>query len=992
MSTSNAIRSTSNPIRHAVRYALVAAAAASVIGTAPAVAQDSETAIAEVIVTGSRILRQDFESPSPIVTIAADNFLLSGEQQIETVLNSLPQLVPSITTTSNNPSNGGQAFADLRGLGAERTLVLMDGMRLPPSNNTGIVDLNTIPTGLIESIEILSGGASSTYGSDAVAGVVNFRMKRNFSGVEINVRRNSTFESDGERLMAEVLVGGNFADNRGNAVLAFSYDKRDEILAGARPFSVVSLGPTLTASGSGTVPEGRIDWGANAPAQTVLDSLFGNGLVTPSTPIGFNTDGTLFSFGLSANPDINVVNFKGDTSDPGYNPNAFSYNFAPVNYLQLPLERRQVAAFGRYDVVPDRVEMYGRLMYSTYNADQQLASSPITCASPTTPGCTIPVTNAAIPAELRTLLESRADPDAPLTFTKRLVEAGARIQENQWDVVQGLIGLRGDFDVAGESWGWDVFASWGRAQGTQLQSGNVSRSALQRAYDDPTVYASSGCALFNPFGVGNLTPECAAQVSIDTTNVIETEQINIVASLSGALFALPAGQARFAAGAEYRQNDASFRPDQFLASGDVVGFNAGQPVAGRITVMEPFLEVAVPIIADVPGARYVGLDLGYRHSDYNLAGSVDTYKVGLQWNPIDEVKFRGGVNRSIRAPNINELFLPRQENFPQYTDPCNASGSFRTGPNADQVRALCIAQGIPEAAVDSFSQVNPQARAFVGGNKELKPEKADGWGLGFTYQSSSASEWFSRFNVSLDYYSIEIEDVIDSLTTSSIVGRCFNQLDANPTFDPNNPYCQLFSRNPANFGVTDVVTTDLNLSAEKAEGIDMNLDWGLPLTAFGASDAAGDLNFRLLWTYILSREQQETVTDPFIPREGTISQTVGSAYPKHKVNLVTTYTVADVQLRYGLQFIDGMRVVNNDALLTPSTSARPTVPSYVYHDLSARWNMNSMLGITVGVNNIFDKDPPIYTTNSQAGIQSNTDPSTYDVLGRRYFVNFTASF
>ncbi|MGQ0430683.1 MAG: TonB-dependent receptor plug domain-containing protein, partial [Gammaproteobacteria bacterium] len=399
--------STNHLTRQAVRLTLAAAAAAAAYAP-PLVAQDD---IGAVIVTGSRIARQDFEATSPVVTISNDYFKMSGEPQIEKILNDLPQLVPSITTTSNNPSNQGQANVNLRGLGTGRTMVLMDGTAMQPSNVSGLIDTNTIPAALIESVEILTGGASSTYGSDAVAGVLNFRMRRNFDGVQLNAQHGVTEASDGKTLAVDVVMGSDFADDRGNAVIAFSYDDRDEVLAGARPFGEVSLGPTLTPVGSGTVPDGAVSWGTNAPTQNTIDSVFGayggytNGSVPPAAIIGLNTNGTVFSFGrgITAQP---VVHFLGNTSDPGFNPLSYSYNYGPVNYLQLPLERRQAAAFVRYDLVPDRAELYSRLMYTTYSADQQLAPTPVSSGL----GVSVPVTNTAIPADLRALLNGRGCP------------------------------------------------------------------------------------------------------------------------------------------------------------------------------------------------------------------------------------------------------------------------------------------------------------------------------------------------------------------------------------------------------------------------------------------------------------------------------------------------------------------------------------------------------------------------------------------------------
>jgi len=1013
------------PSSYLTRRAVHLTLAAAAVATAYAPQAMAQEALGEeVIVTGTRIMRQDYVSTSPVVTLSSEVFEMSGEPQIEKILNELPQLVPSITTTSNNPSNGGQANINLRGLGTARTLVLLDGTRMQPSNVGGVIDLNTIPAALIDSVEILTGGASSVYGSDAIAGVVNFRMKRDFEGVQFGIQYGVTEQEDGETVAADVTMGGNFADDRGNAVVALSYDDRKEVLAGARPFGEVSLSRILTPSGSGTVPDGSVSWGANAPTQAALDAVFAGygvaaGVVPPAATIGINPNGTVFSFGrgTTAQP---VANYLGDTSDPGFNPLSYSYNFGPVNYLQLPLTRRQAAAFIRYDLVPDSVELYSRVTYTTYSADQQLAATPISSGL----GTSVPVTNSQIPADLRTLLMNRgcsptapvvpgspcpggtqnvAQRDANFTLGRRTVEVGARTQDNSYDVAQALIGVKGDLP---NDWRWDVYGSWGHLQNVNIQGGNVSRSRMNSALINPAFFASQGCTAFNPFGVGNITPECAKAIAIRASNILETEQLNLEASLTGSLFDMPAGPLQFAVGAAYLETKADFRPDEFLASGDVVGFNAQQPVSGKIDVMEPFVEFAVPLLSEQPFANYLGLELGYRYSDYNLAGEVDTYKVALQWRPVESFQFRASYNRAIRAPGISELFLPQQENFPSYSDPCNITSSKRlgadgvvggTGANADgpdyvQVTALCQASGIPAGTLPTYIQTFPQARAFVGGNTELDPETADTYTLGVAWQSQAQSEWAQDLSISVDYYNYEIEEVISSLSVTSIIGRCFNDLGSNPTYDLNNQFCQLFTRDATTFRPDNVKTTTLNLAGREHEGVDLQVDWGIPLSAMGASESAGDLSFRLLWTHLLNKADQETSADLFYSYDGTISQTVGSANPTDKAVLTTTWKVGDFSVRYNLRFIDRMDVVNNDAAFSsPTIGVRPWVPSYVYHDLAARWE-HDKYSATLGVNNIADKDPPIYTTDAQAGIQSNTDPSTYDVLGRRYFLSLGVKF
>jgi iron complex outermembrane recepter protein len=330
-------------IQRAVRFALLMGAAASTtLATQTVVAQEQDAEAASssldtVTVTGSRIRRQDYEASSPVVTIGADVFAQAGTQQIEQVLNELPQLVPSVTTTSNNPSNGGQANINLRGLGTQRTLVLLDGLRLTPSNASGAVDLNTIPSGLIESVEILTGGSSSVYGSDAISGVVNIRTKRNFEGVQFTVKSGVTAENDGRTQVLELLVGGNFNDDKGNAVFAVTVDDRDALLAGSRAFSSVQLGPNFRPQGSTTTPEGYIAWATtNRPTQGAYDTLFGPG-ISNSSAVGFNANGSVFSY-------TPVRSFTGDTSGPGLQSGEL---FVQLRAGQLPAAAARAQAVRR---------------------------------------------------------------------------------------------------------------------------------------------------------------------------------------------------------------------------------------------------------------------------------------------------------------------------------------------------------------------------------------------------------------------------------------------------------------------------------------------------------------------------------------------------------------------------------------------------------------------------------------------------------------------
>lgn len=963
-----------NAIRNAVRTALFTGALATAAGyTSIAAAQGAGEEVEEITVTGSRILRKDYETASPVFTLDAKSISDAGTPQIEQVLNELPQLVPTITTTSNNPSLGGQANVDLRGLGTGRTLVLVDGARVQPSTVSGTIDLNTIPAGLIESVEIVTGGGSAVYGSDAIAGVVNIKMRRDFEGVQISALSGQAAEGDGATTGINVLLGGNFAEGRGNAVLYMSYDDRDSVFAGDRAYSAVALGPTLAPLGSTSIPNGYYVASGNNPAtQAAYDAVFGQygaapGQVPNTSYIGFNEGGSVFS-------RTGTVNFQGDTTDPGFNASNYTYNYSPVNYLQLPLERRQMAAFGHY-ALSDSVEVYAKMGYTNYTAAQELAASPVSSGV----GTSMLPTNPYIPADLATILASRTNPDGSFLFTKRTLEVGSRNSTNSYDVVQTTLGARGDFQFGENDWNWDVLYGWGRTQRSELQSGNVSRSRLQSAYDATAANPDPlGCGGLNPFGLNAISADCAAAIAIQAQNTTELTNTYVTASFTGGIVDLPAGTLATAFGAEYRKSDAAFRPDEFLASGDVVGFNAGQPVEGSIDVKEYFVELSVPILSDITGINYLGLDAAYRYSDYNLAGGVDTYMAGLEYEPVDSIKIRGSYNRAIAAPNVNQLFRPRSEGFPAYTDPCWDGSAERTGPDAAQVNALCAAQG----ASASFPQGNSQVRALVGGNPDLGPESADTYTAGVVW-SPDFSE--THLRVAIDWFRYEIKERIGSVGAASIVSRCFNNQEANPSYSNANIWCGLFERNSAGIA-ENVLSNDQNLGAMNLDGVDMQFDLSRDI-------GPGELSANMALTKLLKWQQQEDPASPLTNQEGTIGILVAETLPEWKARLSVGYEIGKFDVRWTMNYIDAMDVVNSDADRTLVTNGIvPTVPSYLYHRLTGTWMPIDGLSVTFGIANIADKQPPIYTSDSRAGIQANTDPSTYDALGRRYFLTGTYSF
>lgn len=977
-----------NPIRSAVRQALWLGALATTAGYGPqAAAQDDESQpLEEITVTGSRIVRQDYQSASPISTVDAELFEQTGAPTIETVLNTLPQFVPAITTTSNNPSNGGQANVALRGLDTTRTLVLLDGRRIVPSNDTGVVDLNLIPASIIENVEIITGGASAVYGSDAVAGVVNIKT-REFTGLELTSNYGVTSEDDGETLSLGITGGLESDDGRGYAFGTLNWSDRDPVLQGERAFSSVSLdwdGDSFEPLGSSTIRQGR--WNAiasNAPTQAALDAYFGAqdpsyvpGSAQPGHNYGFNPDGSLFD----ASP---VINFTGDANEPlqPVNPASYTYNYAPPNYLQLPLERKSF--FGRAGFeLSENTEIYSQVLWADYNADQALAPTPMT-------GVYVRPDNPNIDPDVAALLATRPDPDAPFSYLKRMIEVGPRIVSNNYEVTQFLAGMRGTLPFA-ESWEWDAYGSWGNVDRTDFQQGNVSRSAFEQLSLADDHGASLCGAPLNPFGIGSISPECAAFVSRSAINNRTIKQTVGEAFVTGPVFEMPAGEVQAAFGVMYKEDEYSFQPDSSLTATsvdplfgnvrtDIVGFNAQQNVRGDTDSKEIYAEANFPLLADMPAIRQLDLTLGYRFADHSVAGNMSSYKAEGIWDINDAFTVRGGYQRALRAPNINELFRPATINFPSVGlgDPCSnnfndPNGNVLGAQDDPDARALCVAQGIPDNALDAYSFANTQFQGLEGGNPNLTEETADTYTLGAVFRGTSDGI-LADFQASIDYYSINIEDAIAAIDAKDVVERCFDRR-FNPNLQNDNFYCGFFSRLPGTNTITDALEVDTNIAELEVQGIDLQFDY--------AVDAGpGTARFKWVSSYLLSWEEATVQGEDLVDFAGTASDDF-DALPEWKWSFTTGYTVGgfDGDLRW--RHIDEMSDTSFPAF---------TLDSVDYLDLTLGYTFSDTLEglrLRLGVTNLTDEDPIIYPSQQQ----SNTDPSTYDILGRRYFVSATYTF
>jgi outer membrane receptor protein involved in Fe transport len=958
----------------------------AVLISAPAMAQDVE----ELVVTGSRIVRQDLTSVSPIATVGSAELQASGVVNTENLLNTLPQAVPGVTSTVNNGS-GGAATVNLRGLGANRTLVLVDGKRQTPTTQAGTVDLNLIPPALIDRIEVVTGGASAVYGSDAVSGVVNFIMKRNFEGLEFTAGYTVTDDGDAPIYSADVTMGANFADGRGNVVLSLGHNKREALTQGERGGTLaISLGEPSAAqraAGVGLIFSGS---GSNEPGR--VSPFVGGRFVTLPGVANNAANSALFL----QSGDVRLYAGAPDT-----------YNFAPVNYLQTPQERYSVTGLAHYDVT-ETIEAFAKGNFVNSQVTTQLAPTPIgnrifrftldnnpflTPAAKqalnslgSTTQYSIPSGSAPYAAGNYTDVDSDGDglfDTVTGTFNRRLSEVGPRISDFNFFGFQLQTGLRGVVEAIDGQ--WETYIQYGNTHGSNSLLGDTSLARIQQglllnaagtACSDP----SNGCVPVNLFGEGRLSPAAANFIGTRINSSQDYEQIVASAFVSGNssnFFELPAGPVGFALGAEYRSEEFDFRPSQDLAVGNLTGFNASPPVSGGFDVYDLYGELLVPVVRDLPFIQELNLELAGRLSDYSSQSEMTkTYKVAGDWRVFEDLRLRGSYNRAVRAPSVGELFRPAGNSFPTATDPCSAQGN----PNA-QVRAACIASGVPANLVGQI-QANQQTQTLSGGNPDLEPEVADTFTGGLVWTPS----FIPGLQITADYFDIKIKDLITSFggSTSNVLNVCYGPIVQGA---PTSPYCQVIRR-LANGSIEFVSLQDRNVATLTAKGVDIDVTYTFALENLGLP-AWGDVQIRSLYTNTWENTlKPDEISTPIkcADKFGTRCNSGGTGIiPRHKLNTRFKWTNGDWGATLVWNYIDD---VNDDNPAT--TYVVEHIDAKNYFDLSADWRATENVEFTVGVRNLTQEAYPILGGN--ASPSNSGYPNTYDVLGRVFFANVGLRF
>lgn len=1004
----------------------VFAAAAAAFSGAPAMAQDAEEEEA-IVVTGSRIQRQDYVSTSPITTVGQEQVLRNADVTLDTFLNTLPAVNPAGTTTSNNPGNGGQSNIDLRGLGANRNLVLIDGARAMVSANNLTVDINTIPQAMIGNIEVITGGAGAVYGADAVAGVVNFLLLDNFEGVDLRTTySNSTEFWDAEEYNISGVVGANFDGGRGNFSLGIERSVREIQIKSQREFSANA---TATTS---FLPEGALFFASsNAPTEAAYDAIFATygspaGAQTlASGNTGFNLNGTLFYKGVFNSP-LDVVNFLYPLDlavNANLFPDLYSYNFDAVNILTLPLERTSFLSRFNYEFDND-VEVYGRVGWSEYSSATALAPTPFPTVTGRAPGNTtlasqftspliaftgganppgfcsatnrcqisnqmvIPVTNPFIPADLATLLASRSGDNLNLvgsgateafTMRQRTLSIGLRQSFTENTVVQYQFGVRGPIGTSG--WDFDASFNHGITEIDVTQAGNVDTQRVQQLLEAPDGGVSiCGPTGFNVFGRHPLSAACVAFLAKSASQTNEFIQDIFTGYISGDLFQMPAGPVQTVFGVEYRGFQYAFDPGS--AGGPISGFNSTPPAAGQNSFTDFFMEAGIPIAEGLDvtiGARQSRAETHDQTTGLDGAGSTDeTYKVEATWTPVESWLLRASYQTAVRAPNFGELFAGGGS-APQIFDPCSVGTARRSGPDAIPMAALCTATGL--GGVATFVQTpGAQASISTAGNTSLSPETAETITIGAVFTSPWAN---TDLRASIDYYNISISDPILAPGVNQVIASCYNYYGTNPTYSLSDPSCTAIYR--AGGDILSIYGTGpngtypgINGGSIETSGIDVQVDYGVEL------GDSGNLRFNLLVNRLLTWTQKDADFLPeldFAGAVGFFGEGLGQSFPEWKATLNTSWEIGDFTFNVRNRYIGSM--INRAAVLFPGEDAQFTGTDAIwYTDLSAEWQVTENAGLRLGVNNVVDEQPPEYAPN----VQSGTDPSLFDVVGRRVFM------
>lgn len=950
-------------LRQSTALVITLSLAGAALEISPSYAQDDDEAIEMIVVTGSRISRSGATSSTPTTVINSEQIALSGELKIGDLLREFPAFAPGINSQNTNVSfiNAGLNLADLRDLGTNRTLVLVNGRRRVGSQpDTTAVDLNTIPSSMIERVEVITGGASAIYGADAVAGVVNLIMKDDFEGIEIHAQTGVSSRGDGEEYSLAATIGGNFADDRGNAVFHVSWDKESSIGFEDRPGGI--SGRQFIPNPSSTGPNDGIDDFIIMDNIRQIGGQQESAFIIGGEVFAFNPDGSLRPFELGPSGLVNGVFTDGGEAAIGFDVRCPQARCD----IAVPTERFLISGAADYDL-SDQVTVFIDGTFSA-NSSSSLFGSVFEIPPFTN---NISIDNPFVTDELRTLLQ-----DAGATSVGILrsdMELGPRGSNNDRRMFQITAGVKGQLEG---TWSYEAYYSFGstRFVNTKINDKFENRWALALdAVTDPATgeivcrsvlvgnVQDPGCVPINLLASGPaITPKALAFIHIpNATETAELRQQVASAYLSGDVVDIWAGPVSLALGVEYRRESSNNITSAIQQAG--LGFfnTTRRATSGSFNVYEAFAETIVPLAKNsVVGDA--NLEAAVRWADYSTSGTATSWKVGGDWSPISDVRFRGVLSRAVRAPNVGELFSPGSEGFITVDDPCDAA--FVSGGSASRA-GNCATLGITQPFASNAQTIN--IRTQTSGNPNLDVEKSDTITLGIVL----TPRWIPNLTLTVDYFDIEIKGAINTLGVQDILNNCvdFGDLD--------NVFCDSITRDGVG-NILQIRRQNVNVSRFDRAGYDFESRYVVDM------DDLGIVNFDVIATRSTKNE--------FILAPGTLtgSNTIDNlgefGAPKWRGTGNVTWIRGPLTTNFSLRYL-GHQV--RDVQPTQPEDNRATLKAAErwYADVAVRYEVSERITGTFGINNVFDTLSPSHPDSRTPQGRA----SIYDNTGRYFFIGFS---
>lgn len=957
--------------------------------TAPAAGAET-TAVEEIVVTGSRIRRDTFNSPVAMSVISGEQIRESGNTSIAEALLDVPSI--NANTNGQNSSSSlylsGQARADIRGLGATRTLVLMDGRRIVFSDaSSPAVDLNLIPSMMVERIETVAGGASAVYGSEAIAGVVNVLMKKKYDGIEFDAQVGVSGEGDGRERRLSFLAGREFLDGRLNVLVGGEASHTDPVFQRDRDWAFPGIRRNSSVTPQTIIPASRSN-----TAPTATFQLLGGAV------------GTARSVTLDYRDPSKVVRLSAPCSTATVQPTcqdeALIYS-AIYNALQGENDRKTFRTYVDYKVT-DNIKAFLDVSYAKVKGYGYFQPAFSSAAG----GGTMPVTlkgdNAYLAGSDATASALRAEwLAAGKTLTqgstaqvgKFWVEFGGRDVATDRDTTRVVGGMQGDFAALNRTFNWDWYAQYGETKGTTTSFNVPNVARVQQATDavllngqivcrDATARAN-GCQPWDLIHGGS--KEAIAWTNAQSTTDQTVKQTVLSGNMTTDLFTLPAGPVGVAAGVEYRKEESSFEQDALGASGALF-FNAIGKRAGKYDVREAYGEIRIPLLKNVLLADELSVEFAGRAADYSTIGHTKQYEMRAEWAPVRDVRFRASQGSAVRAPNIVELFSPQSVNFTTAAiDPCDkdayAAASATQKAARNQTCAAAISGWNPATFVSNIGTGRPSLQLTQGGNPQLGPETAKTYQLGVVVQP----RWIPRLSVSLDFFKYNISDQVGTIPINTLFQQlCYDSTQAYAS----NPFCALITRDPTGTnggavpgGVKTVTLTNQNVAKIKVEGWDASAAYGLPLEDIFKRDL-GSLAFRVDATWMYRWALQGLPGQAYTQ----LANNVSNATPEWKAQGSVQWTYDKVAVGWTTRYIGSMASTSafNSTQLDPYYTG-----DYFSHDVRVKYEVDDKLQIRGGIQNVTDKHPP-YLPETLTG--TGTGSSSFDNRGRFFYAGVTMRY